>query len=82
MKKNKYVKCARCGKKIHVDDLALINKKGMWHKKCAEIERIKGGLRLNTLKEKIDPKKIKIYCKNPECFNHYLANHKIKEVKE
>ena len=26
-------------------------------------------------------KKIRIYCKNPECFNHYLANHKIKSHK-
>ncbi len=26
------------------------------------------------------PKKdVKLYCKNPNCFTHYLANHKIKE---
>ena len=33
-------------------------------------------------KKKIDPKKMKFYCKNPDCFNHYLANNKIKEKKE
>lgn len=26
--------------------------------------------------------KIELYCKKPECFNHYLARHKIKSVKE
>ena len=51
MEKNKYVKCARCGKKIHVDDLALINKKGMWHKKCAELGVITGEIKINPVKE-------------------------------
>lgn len=38
---------------------------------------------MNSLQkeQKKEKKKIKIYCKNPECFNHYLANNKIK-VKE
>lgn len=40
------------------------------------------GKNIFKLKEKEDSKKIKIYCKNPECFNHYLADHKIKEIKE
>ncbi len=26
-------------------------------------------------------KKVEIYCKNPECFNQYLATHKIKAIK-
>jgi hypothetical protein len=29
-----------------------------------------------------DKKKIKLYCKNPNCFNHYIANNKIKEKKD
>ena len=29
-------------------------------------------------KEQIN-KKVEIYCKNPKCFNQYLATHKIKE---
>ncbi len=33
-------------------------------------------------KRKYDSSKLKIYCKNPKCFNHYLANKKIKEVCE
>ena len=30
----------------------------------------------------INPKKIKLYCKNPSCFMHYIANHKLKEEKK
>ncbi len=26
--------------------------------------------------------KVKLYCKNPECFNHYLANNKIKDAED
>jgi hypothetical protein len=29
------VLCAKCKKPIHIDDLALISKEGMYHKKCA-----------------------------------------------
>ena len=38
--------------------------------------------RIKELKKRLvnggEKKKISIYCKNPRCFNHYLANKKIK----
>lgn len=37
---------------------------------------------INVKDEVKEKKKIKIYCKNPKCFNHYLANNKIKVVKK
>jgi len=36
---------------------------------------------MNQFFEK-DTSKIKLYCKNPNCFNHFLANHKIKGVEK
>ncbi len=30
-------------------------------------------------KKKVNPKKVKFYCKNPSCFMHYIANHKLKD---
>jgi hypothetical protein len=29
-----HVKCVVCKKPIHIDDLGLINQKGMYHKQC------------------------------------------------
>ncbi len=34
------------------------------------------------IKEQKEKPKVKLYCKNPNCFTHYLANNKIKEDKE
>ena len=36
--------------------------------------------KINYFKKKEKPK-VKLYCKNPKCFTHYLANNKIKETK-
>ena len=30
--------------------------------------------------KKINPKKVKFYCKNTSCFMHYIANHKLKDT--
>ncbi len=40
---------------------------------------------LHELRDKLtaqDKTKVNLYCKNPECFKHYLANNKIKEAQK
>ena len=39
-------------------------------------------IKLDIAEAELRKSKIKIYCKNPKCFIHYLANHKIKEAKD
>ena len=33
-KNKRMVLCAECGKPIHIDDLGLISKEGMFHQEC------------------------------------------------
>jgi len=39
-------------------------------------------IKLDIAEAELKKSKIKIYCKNPKCFIHYLANHKIKEKED
>ena len=67
--------CDECGKKVKV----CFRSKNKRYKLyiCRECKSKEENNSDNADKAN---KGVKLYCKNPKCFTHYLATHKIKEV--